>query len=387
MRVCFATTAFPRWEGDGQATFIWEAARAISRRGIEVRVVAMHSPDTQAHQVMNGMEIVRPPYWWPVKWEYLRRDGPAGLPIAWRKYPLARVQILPFILVHTLAVARCARESDLVHAQWTLSAGAASLGQWLHHRPILATVQGSDIFQVPRNPVGAWVTRKVLNQCNHITALSHALKSATAELNVPTDKISIVPNGVDTGIFTPPRDAEREKIILYVGSLIPRKGLKYLLDAAPEVFRVLPNYRIVMIGDGPQKADLERQVEQLSVGDRVTFIPFRPSDEIREWMQRAQVLVLPSLEEGMGVVLLEAMACGTPVIGCRVGGIQDVITPEVGALVPPADADSLSATLCDVLSNPSRWTNLSHAARDRAEKHYDWDVIAAQFTALYDSIL
>lgn len=387
MKVCVVTTAFPRWPGDGQAVFVWEAVRAIARQGIQVRVVAMHSPGTSVHEYMEGIEVIRPRYWWPERWEFLRKAGPAGLPVAWQKYPLARVQILPFFSVHTLTTARYARSCDLIHAQWTLSAAAAYLGKWLHNRPIMVTVQGSDIFQVPNHPVGAWLTGKVLRRCNRITALSHALKDATASIGIHPDKIRVVPNGVDTAQFTPPVDSNRDDVILYVGTLIERKGLKYLLVAVSALFESFPNYRLVLVGDGPQELRLKRLAENLGIAERVSFLGFQPPERVRMWMQRAKVLVLPSLEEGMGVVLLEALACSTPVIGSRVDGIQEVITPDVGLLVPPADSAALSQAIQSILSDPQRWAYMSHHARERAVTHYDWDYIANQFIALYRSIV
>ncbi len=386
MEVCVVTTAFPRWPGDGQAVFVWEAVRAIARRGVRVRVVAMHSPEARAHEIVEGVEIIRPPYWWPKKWEYLRKEGPAGLPVTWQKYPLARLQILPFLMVHAATAAKIAQSSDLIHAHWTLSAAAAYLGQWVHHRPIVVTVQGSDIFQVTRHPVGARLTRQVLRNCDRITALSQALKTVATSIGVHPDRIEVVPNGVDTREFTVGAEEAREDVILYVGTLIKRKGVEYLLAAMPEVLESFPNYRLVVIGEGPEAEPLKQSARAMGLGERIGFVGFRPPDQVRAWMQRARVLVLPSVEEGMGVVLLEALACGTPVIGSRVGGIQEVITPDVGVLVPPSDTPALAEAICDILCDEAAWSAVSRRARERAVRHYDWDIIADRFITLYESV-
>lgn len=387
MKVCIVTTAFPRSVGDGQGAFVWELARALTDNGIKVCVVAMHSPDARPRETIDGIEIARPRYWWPERWEMLRRGGSGGLPVAWRRYPWARPQLIPFMLVHTLVSARYAATCDLVHAQWTLSAAAANLGRWLHRRPVMVTVHGTDVFQASRFPLGAWFARSALRRCDRITALSRALAEATGTLGVPVEDILVTPYGVDVTRFTPIPESEREKTILYVGSFIERKGLSYLLGAMPEVLRCLPGYRLVLIGDGPQQAALEDLASSVGIRAQVEFLPFQPHGEVRRWMQIARLLVLPSTEEGMGVVLLEALACGTPVVASAVGGIPEVVDSQVGRLVPPGDVAALSRAMCEVLTDAQLWRRLSNGARGRAVTRYSWDRVARRFISLYEEVL
>ncbi len=386
MKVCMVTTSFPRWADDGQGAFIWEAARAISQQGVQVRVVAMHSPGARVYERMEGVEVIRPRYWWPERWEILRKEG-GGLPITWRKYPLARLQILPFMLVHAAVTARFAHECDLIHAHWTLSAAAALLGRWVHRIPILVTLQGSDIFQVTSVPKGSWITRNILLRCDGITALSNALAEAARSIGVQGRQIHIIPNGVDVNRFIPPPDGYRGDFILYVGSLIERKGVKYLVGSMPTVLRFFPWYRLILIGEGPQYIELKQMAETLNIGKHVIFLGFQPQEQVRIWLQRAKVFVLPSLEEGQGVVLLESMACGTPVVASRVGGIPQVVTDEIGVLVPPADSTALAEAIIGILSDSHRWIEMSSCARERAVRHYSWDLIANLYIALYESLI
>jgi glycosyltransferase involved in cell wall biosynthesis len=295
--------------------------------------------------------------------------------------------MLPFLLVHTLTAARIARSCDVVHAQWTLSAAAAYLGKQTHGCPIAVTLQGSDIFQVTRHPLGAWLTRELLRRCDRITALSQALKQSTGSIGVDPDRIQIIPNGVNTRHFVPPADGDRDRVILYVGTLIERKGLKHLVGAMPAMLQSFPDHRLVLVGEGPEAPHLKQLADELGIAERVRFVGFLPPDQVRGWMQRARVLILPSLEEGMGVVLLEALACGTPVVGSRVDGIQEVITSDVGRLVPPADSAALAEAITSVIGDSQRWAVLSRNARQRAVAHYDWDHIARQFVDMYASMI
>jgi glycosyltransferase involved in cell wall biosynthesis len=383
LKVCVATTAFPRWAGDGEAPFLWEAVRAISSEGVCIRVVAMHSPGAKTHECIDGIDIVRPLYWWPQRWEMLRRAGQAGLPATLRRHPFVSPQLGPFAIAHAVAIARCAKDCDLVHAHWTLSAGLALLTRVIHRRPVVATVHGSDVFEVTRSRVGSWVTREVLKNCDCVTAVSSALKKAVVAVGIPEDEVQVISNGIDTRRYTPPVDGNRDDVVLFVGSLIPRKGVRYLLEAMPEVLRDFPSCRLVLIGDGPLYSALVEKAGNLGLTGRIAFQGFQPPDEVRAWMQRARVVVVPSLEEAQGVVLLEALACGTPVVASRVGGIPEVVTPAVGSLVPPADVHALSEAIRGLLAGRERWAAASRGARELAVERYDWRDIARKFVHLY----
>ncbi|MCX6043483.1 MAG: glycosyltransferase [Chloroflexi bacterium] len=386
MKVCVVTTVFPRWLGDGEGAFIWQFVRALAQSGIDLRVVAMHSPGTATHEYFENIEIVRPPYWWPQQAEMLRKDG-GGLPINWRKYRLARVQTLPFAFIHTLTASHFARGCDLIHAHFTLSAAAACVGRQRHRCPVIATVQGSDIYQVPQYPGGAWFTRTTLNACNRVTALSRSLQDTTVALGVPRDKIEVIPNSIDTSQFTPPTAKAREKIILFTGWLIKRKGVEYLLRALPAVLQACPDYRLVVIGEGPEEANLKALATNVAIHEQVTFAGFLPQEGVRAWLQRAKLFVLPSLEEGLGVVVLEALACGTPVVASNVGGIVDMVTETVGALVPATDVSALASAMIQILANDQEWARMSMRAREHAVANFSGPQIAKQYIDLYDSVL
>jgi len=385
MRICLVTTAFPRWIGDGDGAFVGEFAWSLARHGIDVCVIATHSPRLPTRERIENVEIFRPRYWWPEHWELLRREV-GGLPVVWRKYPLARFQVLSLVLVYTVSIIRYSQVYNVIHAHWTLSAGAACLGRWIHQRPVLVTVQGSDILQVPQSWVGARITRIILSNCDAITALTHALKERIIKIGVDPAKVCVIPNGVNTTKFVPISDLHRENLILFVGSLIKRKGVRYLLEAMQRVIRNFPEYRLVIVGDGPEKKDLIQHASNLGLSAHVDFVGFQAQDRVRSFMQRARLLVLPSLEEGMGVVLVEAMACGTPVVASWVDGIRDVVTSDVGILVPPADSERLAEGICEILADPVRWKRYSRNARDRAVTYYEWDVIVEKFINLYKSL-
>jgi len=194
--------------------------------------------------------------------------------------------------------------------------------------------------------------------------------------------MEVISNGVNTERF-PPGSEDREEIILYVGSFIERKGLCHLLRSLPLVLADCPRAQLVLIGEGPQKAELAQLSVTLGVDGHVTFLPFAPQSEVARWMQRARLLVLPSTEEGQGVVLLEALSSATPIVASDVGGIPDVVTPDVGILVPPANPEAMGRGIATLIRDRARWLSASRAARARAVDTYAWDRIASRFVAMY----
>lgn len=333
---------------------------------------------------MDDIEVIRLQYWWPESTERLRQEG-GGIPIAWRSSKLARLQMIPFALIHTLSVAYYARDCDIIHAHWTLSAGAARLSRFIHRRPIVATLHGSDIFQGARGKLGAWITHWILQGCDALITISQALMKATTQLGIPAEAIKVIPEPIDVERFNISSKL-RMPLILYVGSLIERKGVIYLIEALSRLASIHPSLQLVVIGKGPERERLENVVADSALTKRVAFIGSQPSDTVRKWMQRAKIFVLPSIEEGLGVVLIEALACGTPIVASDVGGIPDVVTPDVGLLVPPASSELLAKAIDQLLRDDQLHARMSKNSRQRAEKYFDSNQIATKLITIYREV-
>lgn len=176
-------------------------------------------------------------------------------------------------------------------------------------------------------------------------------------------------------------------MVLFVGSLIKRKGVTYLLDAMQTVLQHCPNSRLVIIGEGPEQAGLQNQANQLGIAEKVAFMGALSQEQVRDWMQKARLLIVPSLEEGQGVVALEALACATPVVASAVGGLPDIVPATVGLLAQPADATALAQAMIQLLRNEQQWLAFSEAARTYIMTHFDGPVIGKQYGELYQALL
>jgi glycosyltransferase involved in cell wall biosynthesis len=384
MKICIVTTAFPRWENDGRVAFLLEEAQAIKHLGNKVRVIAMHNPGSKTREDMDGIDVIRPRYL-PERWENLQKDS-AGLPQAWQNNLWSRLQIVPFLVIHTLAVAYWSQGFDIIHANWTLSAACVWVTRWYHQCPYVTTVHGSDIFKATRLWLPKIITKRALTAADKVISVSRALYENVIKLGVPKDKVCVISNGVNLGKFTHDPSLKREQIILFVGSLIERKGIDILLTAFSLIKDNLPNYHLIIIGEGRLRTDLENLTQKLGIYFDVSFLGFQSQATVHQWMQKAKVFVLPSNEEGQGVVLLEALACGTPCVGANVGGITDVVSKEVGELFSPGDSEGLSKAILKIL-NSDDWEKMSISARERAENDYDWEIIAKKIVAIYQKVI
>jgi glycosyltransferase involved in cell wall biosynthesis len=380
-RVCFVTTSYLRWPGDHRGTFVHAAACALRRQGVAVRVITPHAPGARLRESLDGVDVWRMPYAWPFALERCQTaDG--GLPEFWRTARVSRLLIVPLFFSLWVGTLAGAYNCQTLHAYWTLSALACRIGGWFHRKPFIATVLGSDIYQAQRGWLRLLSTF-ALRGARAVTALSASLADGAIPLGVPAESIMVISNGVDRAIFSPSA-APREPLLLFCGSLIPRKGADVLLRAIPPLFAKHPSLRLALIGDGPERQRLVQQAEQAGIGPRVEFLGALPQREAAAWMRKASLFLLPSREEGQGAVALEAIACGTPVIASRVGGIPEYLASDLGRLVSPDDPAALADAADELLRQPALLEAMrSHCARYAAE-HFDWDAIARKYIELYD---
>jgi len=194
------------------------------------------------------------------------------------------------------------------------------------------------------------------------------------------------------------RDDVRKKysehrVILSVGRLINWKGTKYLVEAMPEILRSIPNAMLIIIGTGPESQSIEQRIGELGLQDNVILAGFVKSADLPSYYHAADVFVLPSLNidgstEGLGVVLLEAMAAGCPVIGSNVGGIPDIIVDgENGFLVPERDAPKLAGKIIEIVLKRSLADKFRCNGEITIKEKFSWNVIIRDFSSIYEEAI
>ncbi|WP_448515035.1 glycosyltransferase family 4 protein [Parathermosynechococcus lividus] len=267
--------------------------------------------------------------------------------------------------------------------------------QWLHTYHSLGVVKYQVASeQANRDDTRLRVEADILEQADCVIATSPQEEAYLRSLVSRLGHIRLIPCGTDLSLFYPQPDARRrlqiphqEPLILYVGRFDRRKGLETLVAALAQV----PRGQLLIVGgsdpqrsDGAERCRIERLVQAYGLGDRVTFVGQVAHEDLGAYYSAADVCVVPSYYEPFGLVAIEAMACGTPVIASAVGGLQFTVVPEeTGLLVPPEDATALAAAIQRLIDAPQWAQTLGANGRERVAAQFDWQAIALQMGALY----
>lgn len=257
---------------------------------------------------------------------------------------------------------------DIIHGHYLFPAGAAAVDVGSKYKiKTYVTAHGSDMFEMyKKQSFMRPFIKKVLKKADVVFAVSNALKEEILATGVSgiSQKTRLYWNSVDIDKFSPDNKNTLENhgkpIVLFVGNIIKRKNVNLILEAKKQS---KTDYEVVVVGDGPLKKELEDKAEKDNISD-VRFLGSR--NDVENIIPGCDVLVLPSFSESFGLVLIEALACGKPVIGSNVGGITEIITDDVGLLINPNDASTLSDAIDKIIGNDEFREKLASNARNRA---------------------
>jgi glycosyltransferase involved in cell wall biosynthesis len=391
VKVCILTTGFPRFEGDLYGGFVSSLARALVSKGAEVTAVCPHDPGLALTEEMDGVSVRRFRYTIPSGLERLAyRDG---IPVNLKNSFLAKLEVPAFMAAMGLAARRWGRGADVIHAQWAISALAASFA----NRPLVLTLRGSDLKDNPGR-LQHWIASKALRRADKVFTVSQDLLGRAESLCATPGKTVLMPNGVDLDLFAGRErlDARKElglapdsRIALFVGQLIPRKNPLVLVEAARALRDVEPRVEFHLVGDGPLAPRLRESAAAAEVADRVTVHGHRPHEQISLWLAASDLLVLPALFEGRPNVVLEAMAASRPVLATRAGGTAELLVDgETGLLVPLENDAAFIAAARKLLETGEVLSPMGQAGRRRIEAlGLSWDAVATRHLEIYEEVL
>ena len=353
-------------------------------------------------------KVVAPVPWFPFKGA---RFGDYGLYAATPKYeqrngldvyhpryllpPKVGMNVAPYTMaLGALATVRKLQRQgfdfDLIDAHYYYPDGVAAglLAKWLG-KPFVVTARGTDLNLIPEFPFPRKLILQTAAQASASIGVCQALMDTLQGLGADAEKLHALRNGVDLQRFVPEsRDTARQrlglpasgKLLLSVGHLVERKGHFVAIDALP---LLPPDVCLLIAGGGPDRAALQRQADTLGVADRVRFVGVVPQTDLKWWYSAADALALCSSREGWANVLLESMACGTPVIATNIWGTPDVVSsPDAGVLMPERSGAGLARAWVSLFANyPTREATRRHA------ETFSWDSTTQGQLDLFSTIV
>ncbi|MEM3731853.1 MAG: glycosyltransferase family 4 protein [Candidatus Bathyarchaeia archaeon] len=257
--------------------------------------------------------------------------------------------------------------------------------------PCVVTVHG---FMVERSfvwdamqGVYFWtVAKSLFKKVSAVICLTEHDAASVGRIIGGYEKIFVIPNGVDSDFFKP--SSKDPNLITWVGRLVPEKGLVYLLYAMREIVRVHPNVKLFVIGGGPLEARLVKLADELSLSGNVRFVGSVGRAEVARFLSRSSIFVFPSLREGLPLSVLEAMACGVPVVGSDIPGINDVIVNGGNGLLAPAkNSEALADAVLTLLNDAELRKKMGQNARNLIIEKYSWDKIIYKIEKVYSEAM
>lgn len=378
-------STYPRWEGDPEPGFVHELAKRLTQR-FHVIVLCPHANGAETHETMDGVEVIRYRYA-PAALETLVNNG--GIVTNLRVSPWKLLLVPGFVMMQAWKAWRLCRlrRIDVVHAHWLVPQGlvATFLG-----KPFLVTSHGADLYALRSSPFRT-LKRFVLRKAHAATVVSSAMRHGVAELGVEASSVSVVPMGVDmTGRFSPgdSRDTCLSEL-LFVGRLVEKKGLRYLLDALPLVLCERPEVKLTIAGFGPDEEQLKAQVVELGLNSSVHFMGAVTQKELPSLYRRAALFVAPFIraasgdQEGLPVALMEAVACGCPVIAGDVAGLKDIFGSDADeCILDPRDTAAFAEAILRQLEDLERARERSLTMRSTLQEKLSWECVSARYSEL-----
>jgi glycosyltransferase involved in cell wall biosynthesis len=344
--------------------------------------------------VLEGVHVRRFRYFIP-RWQAVAYQG--GIVARCREAPWRALQ-LPFFLAALWWVSRREIERwrpDIIHAHWIIPQGFIACLAANGRVPTLCTSHGGDLHGLRGRPF-RWAKAWTLRHCRRITVVSQSMVQQVKVL-APDVSIDVIPMGTElNSLFTPPADpaVRRDNEIVFVGRLVEKKGLWVLLHAFAKLHQDQFDLKLTIVGDGPLREEIERQVSGMPQKERITLLGSVRHGDLPAIFQQATIAVFPFVvakdgdQEGFGLVVVEAIGCGCPVIASDLPAIRQSIDNGItGILTPSGDPSALADAMRLCLADALLRSRMAKAALNVAHQRFDWLAIAKQYWRIIESDL
>jgi len=404
MKILVLTTTFPRWKDDTTPAFVYELSKRLQNEGFEIVVLAPHHKEAKRFEIIDGMKVYRFPYFYPRKYQKLAYEG--GILSNLKRNHLAKLQVpLLFLseLFYTIKIIKKER-INFIHSHWIIPSGlVGAVCKRIFKKKHILTIHAAGLFGLKKLPFKRKIADFIVKHCDRITVVSSYIYERLLNLiepkfanNIKT-RIKIVPMGVNTALFRPKVNKSKlkikyniktENVLLFIGRLVEKKGLSYLIQAMPKIVSKSPNTELMICGDGPLRKDLEQLVKKMGLEKFVRFTGYVTGRRKIDYLSLSDILIVPSIvtqsgdTEGLPVVILEGLAAGKPVVASDVSGVKDIIKEGYnGFLVKQKNPATIAEKVLVLINNKELMRNISRNALVTSKK-YDWGVIGKKYAKL-----
>lgn len=386
MRIVMLSWEYPPKIIGGISRVLGGLSPALARSGCEVDVLTLSADGAPPEEVRDGVRVLR------VNTHTIPQTD----------FFSSVLEFNYTLLEGALSLYDKKKQPDVIHAHdWLVAYAAFTLKHGLGI-PIVATIHATEhgrnhgIHTELQQKIHT-VEQHLTYEARRVTTCSAFMKDEVANVfSCPRDKIDVVPNGVeekyavpfDKKTFRRKFAKDNEKIVFFTGRMVPEKGAQHILDAAPEILRACPDTRFLIVGKGFYLDALKAKASALGVSSRVTFTGFVDEETLVKIYNVADCACFPSLYEPFGIVALEAMAAGVPVVTSDIGGFREVVTHDADGLWTYAgDPSSVAWGITRVLKNPALSAALVKNGIKKVKERYAWDILAKEMKSVYETAL
>jgi len=399
-KILITASTFPRYKGDTIPSFIYQYAKELSEY-FDIIVLCPFSKETVPFEIMDGIKVYRYKYL-PFNLNSLAYRGGIGPRL--RQNPLTVFQIPFFLFFQLVNIIKLVKKYNIkkIHAHWIIPQGIVAVFYKLVFNKkikILTTGHGGDIYSL-NNHLVRYLKKIVIKNADKVTCVSNALKKEVLKL-YKRDDIEVIPMGINTGQFSPEKYSPdiinkwqiKGNFLLFVGRLVEKKGLYYLINAMPEVIKKYPETKLIIAGDGPEQNSLINLCKKINVDKNVIFIGPVEHKHLPKYFATADIFIGPSIQaaggdsEGFGLVFAESLSCGTPVITTNLPAIRDIIKNNFnGCVVEQKNSKMLAEKIIQLLEKPDKIKEMNKNGRKYIIENFDWKIISEKYKQLINNL-
>ena len=403
MKVCLLTHSYPRFPNDTTAPFVEFTAEVLQKHGVDVTVLTPDTPKFARTPIDHGVNLHTYRYFFPRRLQLLGYSNTLVNDCELKRYVYLLAPFMFLSGIFHLYWLHRKHRFDAIHTFWLLPNGfiGAVLCK-VYKIPLVITMQGSDMFITKQNPFFKWMAIWTLKHTAMVTSVTPTFLPELAALGAPSEKRCLIPNGVDPKVFPPPSHKQlvalRKKlsipadnlIVFALGRIVLKKGFDILIQAFPLVHEEVPNVTLIIGGDGTDLARLKTLAKTLNVSENIRFTGTISRADVPAYFHLCDIFTLPAIfdpkgnVDGCPNVILEAMACGKPVVASSISGIPIVVKDnETGILVEEKHVTQLARALVMLLKDEAKREQFGRAGQQRILNELTWDNVIEQIKDVY----